>query len=235
MKKLLLALLAVLLLSGCSKQNEEISSQPEVIEEIGEIAGGWTINTSLPEMNDMVFDSARKKLLGVNYSPLFDLGSKVVNGKMHMYLAYASVVSPDAKQEYKLVSVLEDNETHEGTIENIFDFNITDYVNESGNTTPEGLMGGWQDVEQLPNMLSEQENEVFTKALEGLTGVGYTPVATLATQVVAGTNYAFLALGKTVTATPVTHLYVINIYADLNGNAKLNNICGIDLSTYGAK
>ena len=138
------------------------------------------------------------------------------------------------KPSFKVVTVFNDVENNPigGEIINVEDFDVNNYLDGEGSTTPEGLMGGWQDTNNLPNMLTDEENAVFEKALEGLVGVGYTPVATLATQVVAGTNYAFLALGTTVTAEPVTHLYVINVYADLQGNATVNNICGIDLTTF---
>ena len=139
-------------------------------------------------------------------------------------------------QLFLVVEVFEDLENnHKSEIKDVAEFNINDYLDRKGSTTPEGLMGGWQDASELPNMLTDEENEVFEKALDGIVGVSYTPVAKLASQVVAGTNYAFLALGTSVTVQPITHLYVINIYADLQGNATLNNICGIDLSMFNAK
>ena len=233
MKKILIALLTLLMLAACTTNKQEtVEPSPENQQEpTGEVAGGWTINTDLPEMNDATFDSARK-LLGANYSPLFILGTQPVAGENIQYLCYGTVVAPGAKPEFKVVTVFKDLE-NEGTAEitGIQDFVITDYLEGQGEVTPEGLMGGWQDTDSLPNMLNDKENEVFEKAMEGLTGVGYQPVATLATQVVAGTNYAFLALGTTVTAQPITHLYVVNVYADLQGNATLNNICAINLST----
>ena len=230
MKKLLIALLAVLMLTACTSQKqEEITVEPQ--EPIEELAGGWTINTNLLEMNDAIFDEARKGIDGASYSPLFLIGSQPVAGQNLMYLAYVKPVVPNAKPEFKAITVFNSIEENTNKITSVADFNIADYLEGAGNTTPEGLMGGWQDASELPNMLSVEENEVFNKALDGLLGVSYTPVATLATQVVAGTNYAFLALGTSVTAQPITHLYVINVYADLQGNATLNNICGIDLST----
>ena len=236
MKKILIALLAVLMLTACSTNKEEVVVEPqeEVIDQpTEELAGGWTINTNLPEMNDAIFDNARQKLLGVNYSPLFIIGRQPVAGENIQYLCYATNVVPDAKPEFKVVTVFKDVEKeNEAEITNVADFDLVNYLDTEGETTPEGLMGGWQDANELPNMLSDNEQEVFNKALEGLVGVGYTPVATLATQVVAGTNYAFLALGTTVTAQPMTHLYVIKVYADLQGNAEVTNICGLNLMEF---
>ena len=239
MKKILIALLTLFVLTACtSNKTETVDVDPEVKEEetVEEVAGGWTINANLPEMNDAIFDSARQEIDGASYSPLFIVGTQPVAGQNLMYLAYVRPVVPEGKPSFKMVTVFNDLENPiKGEIINVEDFVITDYLEGQGETTPEGLMGGWQDADSLPNMLSDDEKAVFEKAMEGLVGVGYQPVATLATQVVAGTNYAFLALGTSVTAEPITHLYVVNVYADLQGNATINNICGIDLSKFAQK
>ena len=239
MKKILIALLTLFVLTACtSNKTETVDVDPEVKEEetVEEVAGGWTINANLPEMNDAIFDSARQEIDGASYSPLFIVGTQPVAGQNLMYLAYVRPVVPEGKPSFKMVTVFNDLENPiKGEIINVEDFVITDYLDGQGETTPEGLMGGWQDADSLPNMLSDDEKAVFEKAMEGLVGVGYQPVATLATQVVAGTNYAFLALGTSVTAEPITHLYVVNVYADLQGNATINNICGIDLSKFAQK
>ena len=237
MKKFLIALLAVFMLTACATKNEEVVTEPieETQPKEEENVGGWTLNTNLPEMNDADFDSARKKIVGVNYSPICILGTQPVAGENIQYLCYATTVTPNAKPELKVVTLFKDLENNESEITVIEDFKYGDYLSENGENTPEGLMGGWQDASELPNFLSEDENKVFEKALEGLDGVSYKPVATLATQVVAGTNYAFLATGTAVVENPVTHLYVINVYADLQGNAIVNNIYGINLMNYIAK
>ena len=242
MKKILIALLAVLMLTACTSTKQEEAVEPqqqEIIDQpVGEdvVVGGWTINTNLPEMNDAIFDQARQDIDGASYSPLFQIGIQPVAGQNRMYLAYVTPVVPDAKPSLKVVTVFEDLENnHKSEITNVAEFNISDYLDRKGSTTAEGLMGGWQDASELPNFLSEDENKVFEKALEGLDGVSYKPVAILATQVVAGTNYAFLATGTAVVENPVTHLYVINVYADLQGNATVNNIYGINLMNYIAK
>lgn len=235
MKKLLVSVLVLLMLTACSAR--EINKEEPQIEKIEEEkVGGWTINFNLPEMNDAVFDIARQKIEGKSYSPLFILGSQPVAGENLQYLCYSKAVAPNAKTELKIVTVYKNIENiEESEIINVTDFNIEDYLQDKGNTTPEGLMGGWQDARELYNGLNDEENAIFNKALDGLTGVKYQPVVLLASQIVAGVNYAFLALGTSVTAEQATHLYVVNVYADTQGNATLNNICGIDLSSFAVK
>lgn len=249
MKKLLVALLVLLMLAGCSAKQEPVVEEPEIEEPVGPVgpvAGGWTINAELPEMNDAIFDIARQGLDGASYSPLFVLGTQLVAGTNYQYLCYQKVVVPNATPSFKVVTVYkalgeesDDSNTIgvklDASIINIADFEVENFLSEQGETTPAGMMGGWIVSESFPNFLSEEENAIFEKAFEGFTGVGYTPIAKLASQVVAGTNYAFLATGTTVKAEPQTHLYVINIYNDLEGNATINNICGINLTDFNVK
>lgn len=232
MKRLLVMLLALFILTACGEKKEDVILTPSEDVKI-EVVGGWSINEDLPEMNDMIFDNARKELLGVNYSPLFVLGTQVVAGQNIMYLTYATPFTPNAKKEYKIVTVFDDiSGENKSEIKSVANFNISDYLQDNGSTTPEGLMGGWQDNGELPNFLNESQQEIFDKALSGLLGVGYTPIALLASQVVAGMNYAFLASGTTVTAEPITHLYIINVYVDINNEVTLTNIHGLDLSSF---
>lgn len=238
MKKLLLALLVLLMLVGCSTKEEPVIDDPAIEEPVGPVgpvAGGWTINAELPEMNDATFDTARQGLDGASYSPLFILGTQLVAGTNYQYLCYSKAVVPNAEPSFKVVTVYKGlGDNPEVSILKIKDFEVANYTSEQGETTPAGMMGGFKESEEFPNFLNDEENTIFEKAFEGFDGVGYTPIAKLASQVVAGTNYAFLAYGKTMSAEPQTHLYVINIYNDLQGNATVNNICGLNLASFNA-
>ena len=86
------------------------------------------------------------------------------------------------------------------------------------------IVGAWEVNDGYNALLTDEETEIFNKALEGLTGVGYEPIRVIATQLVSGTNYAFLAKGTTVTSNPTTSYYVLKIYNDLSGNAELKGI-----------
>lgn len=103
-------------------------------------------------------------------------------------------------------------------------------VEQSPEEGAEVLDGGWGVVSEASTQLSEDEQAVFDQALEGMTGVSYTPVRVLATQVVAGTNYAFLCTGETVTAEPQTGWYVVVVYQNLEGASELTSIAEIDVA-----
>ena len=230
MKKLLVILLCLLSLCACATKKTE-DDEP-VLPEVEVEVGSWLVYQDLPEINDAVFDKARKSWVGMEFSPLQVLGTQVVAGTNIAYLCYGTPVTAEASDpKLKVVVVYEDLEGN-AEIQTAEDFNIEKYVDSVGETTPDGLMGGWTDNTELNNMLDAETNAVFDKAMEGLTGVGYEPVCLLATQLVSGTNYAILCKGTTVTAEPRTHLYVVTVYEDLQGNAELLNICGIDLSSF---
>ena len=106
----------------------------------------------------------------------------------------------------------------------------TSQSSSSTEVPPEQIAGGWHTYDGTTPAYTDEEKAVFDKATEGVTGVGYELVRTLGTQVVSGTNYAFLARGTTVTAEPVTTWYVIVAYRDLSGNVSLSSAQPIDLA-----
>ena len=94
----------------------------------------------------------------------------------------------------------------------------------------ETLMGGWQLVSQEEGKLPEDAQAAFDKAQEKLVGASYKPVALLATQVVAGTNYCILCEIAPVVPNPVSHFALVYIYADLKGNAAITNVADLDIA-----
>jgi len=88
--------------------------------------------------------------------------------------------------------------------------------------TPGGMVaGGWQMNGKVGTYVTKVENKLFNKAAEGLDGVTYKPVVVLASQTVAGTNYAYFCKAKTVTAKPKTSWKVVVVGKDLQGKASI--------------
>jgi hypothetical protein len=92
----------------------------------------------------------------------------------------------------------------------------------------EHVDGGWA-VQQGRTALNRHVKQVFNKALDGLVGADYEPVALLGTQVVAGKNYAILCRITPTVLHPVTHWGVAYVYEDLQGNAKLLEVRDLEL------
>ena len=91
--------------------------------------------------------------------------------------------------------------------------------------------GGWSVSTARYSFLTSGQEKIFNKAVKGLTGVTYKPVALLAKQVVAGTNYVFLCQGTTVTAKPVKAWYILKANKDLKKKVSLLSVKKIKLSS----
>lgn len=92
----------------------------------------------------------------------------------------------------------------------------------------ETLDGGWQ-VTQGRIKLDKHTRTVFNKAVDGLLGCDYEPVALLGTQVVAGTNYCVLCRLTTVVPYAKPHWGLAYIYENLQGNVKLLKVDDLPL------
>ncbi len=88
-----------------------------------------------------------------------------------------------------------------------------------------GLTGGWKATDS-PRM-SDEAAAAFGKAMEGLVGVSYEPLACLATQLVSGTNYAILCRAQAVYPDAGQYFAMVYVYENLQGNAEILNIAGL--------
>jgi hypothetical protein len=86
------------------------------------------------------------------------------------------------------------------------------------------MVGGWTIVPHEAEELPEHAQAAFDKATEDLDGAEYTPVALMATQVVAGMNYCILCQITPVVPNATPTWALVYIYADLDGNAEITNV-----------
>lgn len=92
------------------------------------------------------------------------------------------------------------------------------------------IVGGWTVNTDTNAAVTGHDKEVFDKATSELDGVDYEPVAVIGQQVVAGMNYAYLCKATAVVPDAETTWSVVTIYEDLQGNASVSSITGIDLA-----
>ena len=78
------------------------------------------------------------------------------------------------------------------------------------------VTGGWSQVDGA--VLSDKARSAFDKAMEELVGVDYDPLALLATQVVAGTNYCLLCEATVVYPDAKPYYALVYVYEDLQGS-----------------
>jgi hypothetical protein len=99
-----------------------------------------------------------------------------------------------------------------------------------------GLSGGWTPA--ADPAVTEEIRALFDRAMEGLLGVNYVPVAYLGSQVVAGKNHAILCQATVVYPDAQPAWTIVYLYEDLAGQVTVLNIADFDfggLCTYGAE
>lgn len=243
---IVIAMLCALASCG-AKTPAEDTTAPEapVSEEIPddtELAGGYTVNAEIPEAKlpeevKAAFDGALKDYAGMSFTPVAYLGSQVVAGSNYAILCLGKAVVPDAKAALKVVVVYKDLEGKSSVLR-VNDFNLLDYVSTDDADAAEGkkaeapVGGGWTlNTEFEDAVLDERAQEACDKALEGIMGTHYQPIACLGTQVVAGTNYAMLCNTEIPAAEEnPSELRIVTIYSGVDGTIEVLNTATLDLA-----
>ena len=88
-------------------------------------------------------------------------------------------------------------------------------------------VGGWTPVEDAK--MTDDAQSAFDKAMEGLIGVNYVPVALIGTQLVSGTNFCILCEASVVSPDAKPYYALVYIYRDLQGKAEVTNIVKLDI------
>ena len=98
----------------------------------------------------------------------------------------------------------------------------TNAVNAAVADGTEQLGDGWEANQgNLSLKKNKAAKDAFDKATKGLAGYTYRPIAYLGSQVVAGNNYPYLCKGAVVYPKAKTEYFILNVYEDLNGKAKI--------------
>ncbi len=230
MKKIFLIVMVLALvfsLSACGGNTQapaEPEDEPVVVEDEvedetddGAMVGAWEADESIIVTDEQaeVFEKAMSSFVGVEYRPLARVASQIVAGTNHVFVCAAKAVVPDAQEYYAIVYIYEDLQGN-ATVTDVYDFG-------RGTDVPaEPLPGGWSYV--TPPVISEEVMTAFDKAMDGMVGVEYHPVACLSSQVVSGMNWCVLCESKGVYPGAEQTYSLVYIYADLNGNAEVTDI-----------
>ena len=107
----------------------------------------------------------------------------------------------------------------------------TDKQEEDSNK--DSIDGGWSISEDNAIDKNPEANAALEKALEGMVGAVYEPVAVLGTQVVAGTNYCILCKVTAVTPDAQPTYALVYVYEDFEGSAEITDVKDIILGETG--
>ena len=211
MKKItviLLAFLTVLSLTGCQKKIVTMMNFKDVTE------GGMQAELKEKSTIKDLFDAYAN---GADFTYVLDEEGYIVsiNGKEN--------------DEFGRWEVLLNGELLDDVIGNtvLNDGDICNVTYIPNDDNP--IVGGWEIAEVARQDLTEDEKANFEKAMEVVLGEDYEPVGVIATQLVSGMNYAYLARRTTVSEKPDSCFCVVTIYVNLDGEAELKTIDDINI------
>ena len=191
------------------------------------IAGGWSVNNgdlsldAYPEIK-AAFEKAINNNNQYIYQPLAYLGSQVVAGMNYRVFCLVTNTA-DKSCQYQIITIYADlNNNAE-----ILSASELPGLPENGENLPGGWSVNYGDTSPEAN---PDAQAAFEKALDGLTGASYEPVAYLADQVVAGNNYIIFCRVTPVVPNPAPAFALVEIYADLNHNASVTDMTEIDFT-----
>ena len=91
-------------------------------------------------------------------------------------------------------------------------------------------LGGWISNTENPAEIPQEVLDAFNKAIEGLEGCTYEPIALLASQVVAGMNYCLLCRLTVVYPDAQPAYALVYVYQNIEGACELARVEDITFS-----
>lgn len=197
------------------------------------LVGGWEMaeelkQAELPDEAQTAFDAASS-----------------VNQENSLKPAFLLAVNPDA-DSYMILCIQEEGGeeklsvadvagTGDGSYEfsNISDFILEDYVCIDKEVIPENSEGMWSinEPEEGGNIPTEVM-DAFEDAVKIFPSVPYEPVCYVASQVVAGMNYALICKNTVEMEEPIEKLSVVTVYRGVDGVGEILSVADIDLKEF---
>ena len=208
-------------LCGCVSNSAEASAL-ESTSSINDIKpiGGYTTPQS-PKITDELKEICAKALSSrtdMSYTPIALIRTQVVAGTNYIILFNCKHLIDNSVDTYSIGYIYEDLNGG-STCTKMLD-----------STTPSDIFS----EEPLPGGLTKPKTPALTEAALNAfkkataePSCDYTPLALLSTQVVAGTNYKIFC-SKAVVGK--TDYYILTIYEDLQGNAKITDTVKLDVA-----
>lgn len=94
------------------------------------------------------------------------------------------------------------------------------------------MTGGWSTYTDDPTEIPAEALDALNAALEELVGCVYKPIALLATQVVAGTNYCFLCEMTVVAPDAQPSYALVYVFDGLSGEHEILRVQEIEFSAF---
>lgn len=232
MKKMIaiaLALLLVLSFAACAGGNKAPEAETTAADEL--VAGGWTTpeklaDAKLAEETVDMFSKACEKA-EKNLTPAAILGTQVVAGTNYAFLC--------TEENKPVVAILYKGLEGDAELLSVKPIDVGAITESETEAGEEELAGGWTVGEEVTaNDIGEDAQKALDAALKGFAGMSYEPVAVLGTQVVAGVNYVILCKGHAVVPGAASGLYLVKVFAGLDGSAEITATAAFNVADYTA-
>ena len=223
MKKIIAILLPVLMIlafAACRQKEstDNSSAETENTQDPETSLTGAFSSAESPVITDEIkklVEKATAELDGAVYTPVAYISSQVVAGTNHIILCKITPVVPNAVGHYALVTIYEDLEGGTEITE------IRDSTAETPTVYEENEPITGENSEPETPSMTDEAKAALEKACKEITDAEYEPVALLATQVVAGTNYTILCKVTPAVSDSESDYSIVTVYSDLSDNAEI--------------
>ena len=230
------ALAASLVACGGTQTSTETKVDEATEQASQTLGGGWQMSeegaSSLltPEEAE-IFQKAMGEIDGVSYEPVCVVGQQVVAGMNYAYLCKATPTTADAQTEWSIVVIYAALDGS-ATFTSASPLDLADVHVVSEDPMKEAV-GAWEaPVPANSATLPTEVADAFAE-LDATGTYELVPQAVLGSQVVAGTNYQVLCIGREKASENTrNYAYDVTVYVNLDGKAEVSSVQMIDLISY---
>ena len=191
-KKIAVISIMIISLISCSSKSESNNKNSKPEQTAAE-EGSWNISTqqidSMDENIKKIFTDASKELLGVKRELMLYLGNQIENGTNYAFICRSQILTPSALPYYEIIicNVSDENKVSIEKIEKII---------ESSQNSAGGIKCTSYEEAKINTSKSKEAEDIikiFDNAAKNVTDVKYSRELYVASQVVKGINYYFIA------------------------------------------
>ncbi|MEI0603467.1 hypothetical protein R4K55_04540 [Brachyspira alvinipulli] len=191
-KKIAVISIMIISLISCSSKSESNNKNSEPEQTAAE-EGSWNISTqqidSMDENIKKIFTDASKELLGVKRELMLYLGNQIENGTNYAFICRSQILTPSALPYYEIIicNVSDENKVSISKIEKII---------ESSQNSAGGIKCTSYEEAKINTSKSKEAEDIikiFDNAAKNVTDIKYNRELYVASQVVKGINYYFVA------------------------------------------
>ena len=201
-------------------------------------SGKWTINkkagTYVTKAQKKLFKKATAGMAGVSYTPVFVMSTQIVEGTNYAYFCKAKTATSKPVTSWKVV-IVNKSLSGKAKVVTVNNFNYKKVSTLNNPPKSSKLPGAWKNVAKMSKckskVLPKEARTAFAKATKKYTGVQLNALVLISKQTVSGMNYRYLCSGV-IPGKKAVNYYVVDVYKNLKGKAKITACDPINMEKY---